>query len=219
MSDLFSNELALGHSLVKLCQETKARSGWVQHGSQLVESNLAASETRVGQMAGTVHEMVAAYSSVGRIMESIVFGYGEHYLLISCEAEMRVALLFPRKSGRVGGVFTRARRFLREQRGRILEVTTGEPAPNESVSVIEEVQSHWPVVEERLTGLLAKVIGSGQAKRQIVRALQDFQVVGEPDFQQIAPIAKHVIEKVPHRGKQQALMAELADFLSELGIS
>lgn len=89
----------------------------------------------------------------------------------------------------------------------------------EEISVEEPVvESLWPVAEERLSGMLARVIGSGQAKIQIDRALGRLQLEGTPANEVIAPFGAQVIEKVPHKGKRQALMAEWADFLRETGL-
>jgi len=220
MLDQYSSELAIGHAFITLCKKTGARNGWVQNESELIESNLAASETRVGKIASIVHEMVTSYLSVGRTMECLVFGYREQYLVITCEGGMRSVLVFAKSHGEVGDVFPKARRFLREQRSRILKLITVETAVVEEEIPVEEpvVESLWPVAEERLSGMLARVIGSGQAKIQIDRALGRLQLEGTPANEVIAPFGAQVIEKVPHKGKRQALMAEWADFLRETGL-
>ena len=67
------DDLALGYDLIKLCKESGARSGWIQVGGSLIDSNLAFAETRVEQMVEIVDELATSYTSVGRPMETMFF--------------------------------------------------------------------------------------------------------------------------------------------------
>lgn len=222
MVDEYSGELAVGYALVKLCQATGARSGWVQNGAELIESNVASSESRVALMTEAVHEMVSSYLGVGRTMEAVVLGFREQYLLLACEKNTRVALLFPKSHGEVGGALLKARRFLREHRNRILgmsQIQVEEIEPELASPDEIEVVDLWPSVRLILESLLGRVIGGSQADALIQRVLAEYQLDGSPPAGQIPEISQKVILKVPHRGKQQALLAELADALDEHGLS
>ena len=179
MVDEYSGELAVGYALVKLCQATGARSGWGQNGAELIESNLASSESRVALMTEAVNEMVSSYLGVGRTMEAVVLGFREQYLLLACEKNTRVALLFPQSQGEVGGALLKARRFLREHRNRILgmsqiEVEELEPEPDSPDEI--EIVDLWPSVRLILKSLLGRVIGGSQVDDLIKRVLYNYQI-------------------------------------------
>lgn len=235
MSQSFPEDLALGYGLVALCQSVGARSGWLQKGRTLIDSNLPFAESRIEEMISIIDEMATSYASVGREMETVYFGYRENFLLCIFERSLRVALLFPADSHFKTTDVTAARRFLRKNRRKIdssLEETLPVflKARKEKVSpppVVQKPQptpipntpDPWPALAPRIRTVLTRVVHSAQAQNMIERTLASLDIKENPTPEQIPQLVRLIVRLIPHRGKQAALGAELEDILEEYGLT
>ncbi|MDA7882137.1 hypothetical protein N9A94_07500 [Akkermansiaceae bacterium] len=215
-------DLALGYDLIKLCKESGARSGWIQLGASLIDSNLAFAETRVSQMAEVIDEMVSSYASVGRPMETMFFGFSKQYLLVVCEGEKRLALLFPEGFKPLNKIILLVRTFLRERRGLISQSNSagalGGSLSHEMPQTEVAIASLWSEISPKIKGMLCQVVNSGQAQRLIDRALVARSLPDGPPDAMIVDVSRQIISQIPHRGKQAAILAELNDLLDSAGL-
>ena len=215
----FASELNVGHALVSLCQESGARSGIVQRGAELVESNLPMAEARANDIAGVIHEMVTSYQEVGRTLESAFFGFGENLMLVVSEGEVCVSLIFPAAHSQLVEATAMCRRFLRDHRASILLFRSGGGGNGLSqVAPEAKVAKAWETFQPKLKTLLSRVIPGSQAERMIHHLLESKNLLDGPEDADVPAISREVIMKVGHRGKQQALLAELKDILAEAGL-
>lgn len=226
MSSTPPDDLALGYALVELCQSTGARSSWIQVGSELVESNLAFAEARVSQMAQLINEMSSSYNEVGRDMETIFFGFANQFLLVVCEGQYRLALLFPGNEKPVNSNIVKARAFIREQRPNLHTLAPERVPPPRGVEIIEAEVSNpsdsletWESFYPQIKSLLTQVVNSGQAQRLIDRTLKEHACDAGVPHHKIADLSRTIVSKIPHRGKQASIMAELSDHLDSLGLT
>lgn len=216
------DDLALGYDLIKLCKECEARSGWIQVGASLIDSNLAFAETRVSQMAEVVNEIASSYANVGRPMETMFFGFSEQYLLVICEGDRRLALLFPEGAKPLNKIILRTRTFLRERRGMITNsqiagVQDVTALPEEPLAT-DEPSALWSDWSPKIKTMLCRVVNSGQAQRLIDRTLADRSFPEGPPDTMIVDVSRQIVAQIPHRGKQAAILAELNDMLENAGL-
>ena len=187
-------------------------------GAAFVESNLAFAESRVSQMAEVIHEMGSSYLSVGRSMETMFFGFSKQYLLVVCEGERRLALLFPEGPKPLNKTILEVRKFLQERRRVIssfaaIEGMAFEVAPEEAPP-----PALWSALYPKIKGILVRVVNSGQAQKMIDRILIERAIPEGPVDTMVVEISRQIISQIPHRGKQVALLAELNDLLDDAGL-
>lgn len=216
-------DLRLGYELITLCKESGSRSGWIQIGGQLIESNLTFAQTRVAQMVEVVDKLVSSYAEVGRPLEAMFFGFSKQCLLVVCEGDRRLALLFAEGPKPLNEIIGKVRAFLREKRALITSLVGAQNvdalSPAEVPRTAETPSGRWEVIEPKIKGVLCRVMNSAQAQRLIDRTLAERSMPGGPPDAMIADVVRQMISKIPHRGKQAAILAELNDELENAGLS
>ncbi len=228
MSHAIPEDLSLGYGLVALCELTGARSGWLQKGPSLIDSNLSFAESRIEKMAEIVDEMATSYAQVDREMETAFFGFENHFILAVCERSLRVVLFFPAKDhdlSTLTDTITAARRFIRKNRPKILvtfEKTQAvflkareralSPSPT---PVAPERPNPWPKIAPRLTEILSEAMSTSQAQSLIDRTLEYKGMPDGPNITEIAKVSREIFRRITIPAQREELVAKLEEILKE----
>ena len=171
----------------------------------------------MSELAEIIDEMLSSYAEVERALETIFFGYGDQILLIIIEGDLRVTLMFEYGQDDFDPAIIEGRRLLRDCRPAILLAQKTEAPPAATTPAPQA--SKWDEFRPKLRAVLARVLNSAQADRVIDRAQESLNYQDNVPDEKITALAESVIAQVPHRGKRQALEAELEDLLDDQSLS
>lgn len=215
-----ANMGGIARALLELCQSSGARGGWLQKGSHMIETNLAASDERVVEMAEKINTLLVSYEDVDRSVDSLFFAFRKGHVLIISEGDLRVALWVDSQFEDATEVGLQCRRFLREQREAVIAlVPLASPPVPESLPPPKMVcNGGWKSFGPVLHDLMGRAVGKTSAERLVEGVLATRGYPGGPPDKEVALVALEVLTKVPHQGFQRNLVSEAEGHLRRSGL-
>ena len=194
-----------GVAIVELCSHSGAFDGFVQQGTELVESTLSISDKEAERLAKNIGTLAAEYRKSGRLAPEICLGFQGGTLLIVWGNSGGVTLRFRSGVERIESVIAECRTFLKQ----VLDDVAPEP---EVVAAVEASENEaWKRYEPRLLNLLSGVVSRSQASKMIQRILASMDLSGSVPDNMLAEFTREVLEKIPDRRKRESLAAEARD--------
>jgi hypothetical protein len=201
-----------GVAIVELCAHSGAFDGFVQQGTDLVESTLLISDNEAEKLARVIGTLVGEYRKSGRMSPEICIGFEGGTLLIVWGDSGGVTLRFRKGVDRIESVVAECRTFLKQ--------VLSDAAPAPIVTAVEEpvfkkppADGAWVRYEPRLVNLLSGVISRSQASRIIQRVLVSMELSDPVPDDMLENITREVLEKIPDRRRRMAIAAEARDEL------
>lgn len=202
-----------GVAIVELCSHSGAFDGFVQQGTELVESTLSISDQEVERLARNVGTLAAEYRKSGRLAPEIYLGFEGGTLLIVWGNSGGVTLRFRSEVERIESVIAECRTFLKQ----VLDDVMPEPIAVAAVPAVEaSADEGWKHYEPRLINLLAGVVSRAQASRIIQRILVSLDISGPVPDDMLARITSEILGKIPDRRKREAIAADARDELEKI---
>ena len=197
----------IGIALVELCSHSGAFDGFVQQGTELLESTLSISDREAERLAKNIGTLAAEYRRSGRLSSEICLGFQGGTLLIVWGNSGGVTLRFRSVIERIELVIAECRMFLKQ----VLD----DVAPEEVAAATPETPENgaWSRYEPRLLNLLTGVVSRSQASRMIERILASMEITSPVPDGRLAELTSEVLKKIPDRRKREALAAEARDEL------
>lgn len=215
-----ANMGGIAQALLELCQSSGARGGWLQKGGHMIETNLAASDERVIEMAEKLNVLLASYEDVERSIGSLFFAFRKGHFLIVSEGDLRVALWIDSQFKDAAEVCQGCREFLWEQREVALSQVprVSPPVPDSLPPPSTVSNGGWKSFGPVLHDLMGRAVGKSRAERLVGGVLATRGYPGGPPDKEVAVVALEVLTKVPHRGFQRKLLSEAEDHLRQSGL-
>jgi len=180
----------------------------LQNGSQMLSNHLPFSDKRSEELTQRINDFCAGYQTVGRDIRQFCVGFGEFWLLVLCQENLRLSFLV-RPESELGLISGSGRKFLLDHPELI--------SPGSAPVVVAGTNGHshekmMPTGDLRrvLVGLMSKVIGGAQAQRIVEKEFTSsgLRSQAEVSHSEAQRTGIFILEKIPSRARREALMGE-----------